>query len=288
MANDIDELSIRVTESSASSTQNINGNSINTTNGNINVIIPTTISVANAVSKIDAAQNPQNTYTVVKKQRSNLNLSGNVNLDLGNSNNLTAIASIPPNNLNNSSSKTAAITKSISNNLLLTTATSVTSTNDEIGSEGSGNDSKINSRSSSHQLTDSLGRDNNSNIGKNGSTSSAINIAPSSSNGYSVNNHLNHHHHHHHLHHHHKYFQPGKNTFCLFIKISCNRASISHEKVIYFEFVESLLKFHSPVNVTNCFFYLRSNLKLSGSLIIAFFNGEKLEASITYSIIYTF
>lgn len=183
MANDLDELSIKITESSGSSMQSTNGNGINTTNGNINVIIPSSISVANAVSKLDAAaQNAQNHYTVVKKQRTNVSLSTNSNNhDVGNSNGLSAIASIAPNNLNNLSATTTA--KSISSNLLLTTATSTTTPANN--SDDIGNDSKVNSRNNSHHLVDNIGRDNNSNIGNNnGATSNgAVNIIPSSSNG---------------------------------------------------------------------------------------------------------
>lgn len=66
MANDIDEYS-KVSESPISTV--MNGNGIATPPS---VIIPSSISVANAVSKIDAsvaAQTAQNHYTVVKKVR---------------------------------------------------------------------------------------------------------------------------------------------------------------------------------------------------------------------------
>lgn len=73
MATDIDQTSNnKITESSTLTAQNLNAN----INGNLNIIIPSSISVASAVSKIDAsvaAQNAQNHYTTVVKKIRNPN-----------------------------------------------------------------------------------------------------------------------------------------------------------------------------------------------------------------------
>lgn len=69
MANDIDETANKMNESTGSIKQNGNTNGMV---GNLNIIIPSSISVASAVSKIDAnaaAQNAQNLYTTVRKVR---------------------------------------------------------------------------------------------------------------------------------------------------------------------------------------------------------------------------